>query len=570
MQGIASLPYQVVEEDMVPRTGIGALPKQAEMLAQFGRKGDTYLVHATKGETVLPMEVFDSNPRLKAMVWKQLREMDLNPEQYVVGNQFNSINPVTGQPEFGLDRLFKGIGKLVRMAIPVIGAVVGGIAGGPWGAAAGAAIGTKVTGGDTQDVIKSAVFAGVGHWGAGKIGGAGGAGTTAASTPTATTANLAGGAGRSLAGLPATTAATTASAIPEIVSYGTSTLGQSALGSGIGSLAAGGAGVTTPDPNYLARAREQMDLQSYTASTEPPGYDYEEAEDFGLPEGEIADVPADTGERVISQEEFDALDPKRFRLDTRTGKKVDMAEMEALLAKGYSPSQAESYSSYSVAAEPGFLARTFPKIAGSGIGQTIADIPTGMKVGLGLGALSYLGAKEQEGAGQVPSAQQIDQQGRTGATLLRQYPERYGFNVANFVPAAATSALGKLVRPQPFSLSPAGAAPNYAPYTHQALTGAPYRPVMQPSSTFVPPPLYQPVTPYRGPNLVTQRLVNAAGGGEIVGPGTGTSDSIPAMLSDGEFVYTERAVKGAGGGDRRQGAARLYKMMKDFENTRYA
>ena len=568
MQGIASLPYQVVEEDMVPRTGIGALPKQAEMLAQFGRNGDTYLVHATEGETVLPMEVFDSNPRLKAMVWKQLREMDLNPEQYVVGNQFNSINPVTGQPEFFLKDFFKGIGKLVRKAIPVIGAVVGGMVGGPWGAAAGSAIGTKVTGGSTEDVIRSAAMAGIGSWAGGKIGGAGteGAGTALGSATTGLPA-------ATTAGIPATTAATTAtaSAIPEIVSYGTSTLGQSALGSGVGSLAAaGGAGVTTPDPNYLDRARQQMDPQSYLASTEPPGYNYEEAEDFGLPEGEIADVPADTGERVISQEEFDALDPKRFRLDPRTGKKVDMAEMEALLAKGYTPSQAESFSSYSVAAEPGFLARTFPKIAGSGIGQTIADIPTGMKVGLGLGALSYLGAKEQEGAGQVPSAQQVDQQGRTGATLLRQYPERYGFNVANFVPAAATSALGNLVRPQPFSLSPAGAAPNYAPYTHQALTGAPYRPVMQPSSTFVPPPLYQPVTPYRGPNLVTQRLVNAAGGGEIVGPGTGTSDSIPAMLSDGEFVYTERAVKGAGGGDRRQGAARLYKMMKDFENTRYA
>jgi hypothetical protein len=53
--------------------------------------------------------------------------------------------------------------------------------------------------------------------------------------------------------------------------------------------------------------------------------------------------------------------------------------------------------------------------------------------------------------------------------------------------------------------------------------------------------------------------------GPIDGPGTGTSDSIPAMLSDGEFVFTARAVRNAGGGSRRKGAARMYKLMKKLE-----
>lgn len=90
-------------------------------------------------------------------------------------------------------------------------------------------------------------------------------------------------------------------------------------------------------------------------------------------------------------------------------------------------------------------------------------------------------------------------------------------------------------------------------------------------------------TDYQGdPNLVSRydysnepRRVNgilyAAQGGFIQGPGTGTSDSIPAMiyqngspvqearLSDGEFVMTERAVNGAGG------PARMYQMMKQYE-----
>lgn len=66
-------------------------------------------------------------------------------------------------------------------------------------------------------------------------------------------------------------------------------------------------------------------------------------------------------------------------------------------------------------------------------------------------------------------------------------------------------------------------------------------------------------------------------GGMIEGPGTGTSDSIPAKiyqngqpvqeaaLSDGEFVMTNDAVAGAGDGDRAKGAARMYQMMKQFE-----
>ena len=56
-------------------------------------------------------------------------------------------------------------------------------------------------------------------------------------------------------------------------------------------------------------------------------------------------------------------------------------------------------------------------------------------------------------------------------------------------------------------------------------------------------------------------------GGEVEGPGTGTSDSVPARLSDGEFVLTAKAVRGAGGGDRDLGAARMYDMMSSLERV---
>jgi hypothetical protein len=75
----------------------------------------------------------------------------------------------------------------------------------------------------------------------------------------------------------------------------------------------------------------------------------------------------------------------------------------------------------------------------------------------------------------------------------------------------------------------------------------------------------------------TYNNTNFAKGGFIAGPGTGTSDSIPARiyqngkpseearLSDGEFVMTNRAVRGAGGGDRARGAAEMYRLMRQFE-----
>jgi hypothetical protein len=76
---------------------------------------------------------------------------------------------------------------------------------------------------------------------------------------------------------------------------------------------------------------------------------------------------------------------------------------------------------------------------------------------------------------------------------------------------------------------------------------------------------------------IDRAIQGYAQGGYIQGPGTGRSDSIPAKiyqdgipvqearLSDGEFVMTENAVRGAGNGDPKAGAARMYEMMRKFE-----
>lgn len=111
---------------------------------------------------------------------------------------------------------------------------------------------------------------------------------------------------------------------------------------------------------------------------------------------------------------------------------------------------------------------------------------------------------------------------------------------------------------------------------------------------YVPPPMYNAPTnavgggasiyqPYNTASMYTNLMppqYRADGGiaslarggyprrtGQISGPGTETSDSIPAMLSDGEFVMTARAVRGAGKGNRLAGAKKMYALMHQLERN---
>jgi hypothetical protein len=81
-------------------------------------------------------------------------------------------------------------------------------------------------------------------------------------------------------------------------------------------------------------------------------------------------------------------------------------------------------------------------------------------------------------------------------------------------------------------------------------------PAFQPTPISTPP-----LTVAEGGGIMNFPRMN----GPIEGPGTETSDDIPAMLSDGEFVFTARAVRGAGKGSREDGMKNMYNMMRQFE-----
>ena len=90
-----------------------------------------------------------------------------------------------------------------------------------------------------------------------------------------------------------------------------------------------------------------------------------------------------------------------------------------------------------------------------------------------------------------------------------------------------------------------------------------------------------PMAYAEGGNVAVEDFERMNGG--INGPGTETSDDVPAMLSDGEFVMTGKAVRGAGGfnmdnnggiitltpsgeEDRNKGTDLMYEMMGLFES----
>ena len=168
MQGIAAY----ADNSIVPPGAITSIRKAADMLEGFGREGDIYVVHAAEGETVVPMEVLNSSPKLKAMLFKQMTDLGLEPERYIVGNELNSINPVTGKPEFFLKKLFGNLKNVFKKAAPIIGAVAGTLIAGPLGAAFGSALGGGTAATVIGNVAGKALGSGIGSFATSKLAGA--------------------------------------------------------------------------------------------------------------------------------------------------------------------------------------------------------------------------------------------------------------------------------------------------------------------------------------------------------------------------------------------------------------
>jgi len=161
--------------------GLEVFQEQVSKIADLGRYEDTYIAHVAEGETVVPMDVLDSNPQLKTLLFNQMLSMGIDPEQYIVGNELNSINPVTGQPEFFLKKIFKSAKKALKKIAPYAGTIAGIMGLGP-GYAAMIGAGAPLLAGQGAG---TALAGGLGGYGAGKLFGTGliGGGGGATDTP---------------------------------------------------------------------------------------------------------------------------------------------------------------------------------------------------------------------------------------------------------------------------------------------------------------------------------------------------------------------------------------------------
>ena len=414
----------------------------ANGLATLGRYGDSYMVHAAEGETIVPREILDANPGLKNQLLWQMKMMGIeNPNRYVVGSEFNSLNPVTGQPEFFFKKIFKAVKKIFKKVLPVAAPIIGNMIAPGIGGPIASALSAKLTGGSWGDAFKQAALAY-------------GAQTVGSGIMGAVNAPVGGGSAGFFEGLK-TGAMAPITAAGNLFSSGPTNPLQQGI---FGNVNAGTRGFNTKTllPMYDAGAGTVAPdhLRGAGAISPPAG---------GSGAGRLAQASSTStaASGAGSGSMFEGL-----------GVKALAAGIPAAIAFAMSPEVEAQMSSY----PPGDKRR-------NAYDQYKELSPSDKQSELGYDLLRQAGISPQYDYQQLATSTGI-----TADQAREHQMRRYGYDVAG--------AGGGLAR-----------------------------------------------------------------GGMVNGPGTGTSDNIPAMLSDGEFVMTQRAVDGAGG------AGRMYELMRQFERT---
>ena len=100
------------------------IDNSGEGIARLGRNEDNYLAHVAQGEMVVPPVI---TPETRQRLEQEMMNMGLDPNEYTVGDGM-SINPITGNPEFGfLKKIAKGLKKVVKKIAPIAAVIPG-----PW------------------------------------------------------------------------------------------------------------------------------------------------------------------------------------------------------------------------------------------------------------------------------------------------------------------------------------------------------------------------------------------------------------------------------------------------------
>ena len=120
---------RMIEAAMVGASApLGAMA--AEIQAQ-GRGEDTSLAHLRPGEVILPPEAFEDE-QFERTINAKFEELGIDPEMAVSSVGIASLNPMTGLEEFGFfKKLAKGVKKVVKKVVRPIAKVAQFIPG-PW------------------------------------------------------------------------------------------------------------------------------------------------------------------------------------------------------------------------------------------------------------------------------------------------------------------------------------------------------------------------------------------------------------------------------------------------------
>ena len=567
-------------DESLPETGIATAKAAADQLAEYGRYEDTYMVHAAEGETVVPMAVFDENPKLRASLFRQMRSMGIDPDRYVVGNELNSINPVTGQPEFFLKKLFKGLKKAVKSVVKVVKKAAPIILGiglnmipGLGAIAAGAlsgGISSLAAGGNFKDALKSAAIGGalgglfkgvqggiqakqagdtfVSGFGEGLSRGLPGAELAAQKAGEAAVAQGLKDQTAMMADIGVKGAPTTETILRTTGAPVASTASQAAARlppAGIPSMTVT-PGAATPAAAPVATLGTQAVDSVISGASGAAGSQ--------VTPQEVTPVTTTPPSALVTPENM----PAGFRESIKDAFTSEGGTFIEDMKKAFLPRRVtaadflpEGISLEKAATTPlgdGFLLEAAEAAASSanaaaglteGIGGMVRQFGPGFAAGTGI--LAATGGFEQPEM-EIPQPYG----GVTGQQLLDENPELYRAGRVQYaVPGTTTTA----------------AAPTtvYTPYVQ-----LPRAPVMQPA----PPPMVSaPIIRQAADGGAMTRENFPRQNGAIDGPGTGTSDDIPAMLSDGEFVFTAKAVRGAGNGSRDNGVRKMYQIMRQFESV---
>jgi hypothetical protein len=554
----------------------------ADQLATFGREEDDRIAHVATGETVIPMAVFEEDPALKEVLFSRMRDMGIDPERYIVGNQLNSINPVTGQPEFFLKKIFKGIKKAVKGVVKVFKKIAPivlsiGLAMTPLGPIAGAALGsglgTLIQGGDLKDAFKSALIGGAMGGLSSGIGSVMKGGEFMAGVKSGLPSGLGGGVNPTLPSVEEL-----ASKVTEATPVVDKTVANQALASATPSTpltatdAIQSAGGTPTNLNMtppVSGGPTNLNMSGPT-NLNMSGYQ-------GTPLANDA-VSSALGIKPVALDAVQQAGGIPTNLNMSGYQGTPLADDAVSSALGLKPAAAQKTV---VGASPATGGGTAPPLVDSAGQITVAGenaITSSIDTD---GFFKSMGDFIRNPT-DLSSLKQAFIPDRLTASDITKFIREHPQGSANFTATAGQNVLEALAES---GINP-GIMRTYMPMLVAGGLAA------QQFDFFKVPEMENISAPFGGntgigllqqypekydlpqPGQYYQAPGAAKGGnidhfprknGPINGPGTGTSDDIPAMLSDGEFVMTAKAVRGAGNGSRQAGMNRMYDMMRKFE-----